>query len=400
MNPAFESDPALDAAGDEFTAFEDGAFDELDALDDEAGAFDEADVDTDLGDFADDAALFASADDAGDGYDALEDDADGLDAAAELAWSAFEDDIADSLDADGDEFLSRLLGGLTRAAGAVARHAGPAAQVAAQAQRAASSVARVASGTGQLANAAALAARWLGAPNAAAGLAQVARGAGRVSTAAQRTQRVAQRAATVLPNVRRGAQQVATGASQAQPAIAALIAQLGQLMGQQADEYEAFDAMVDLMTEDGIDEALPAAVGLAARAAARGLGWRNVGELSQAARRALVRGIATATRSLVRTGGPSAVRALPRITDTVSQRARQRRLPPPQAARAVAHSVPRAAQQVARQPQVMRRLIQPASRLGPAGRPRNVGFGVPASARGGVRRLQFPGPVELTIRPL
>lgn len=381
--------------------FEAEGFEEGDHYDDAMG--DEADAFEQFVDEADNASA-----DSGDAFE-VGDEADAGD--VEAAWSEFEADIADALDAeDTEEFLSSILGGFSRAAGAVARGLGPMAGAAQQGAGVARGVGNVASGLGQLANSASLAARWFGAPRAAAALGRFGRGARRVGGVAGSVGN----ALGQVPRAQRAAQQagqMAQGASQASNPLASILGSLGQLMGSGADEYEAFDAMVDLYAEDGVDEALPAAVGLAARAAARALGWQNVGQLGDAARRALVRGVATAARTLVRQQGPQAVRALPRIAQSTARVARRRKVPRRQLPQTVARSLPRTTQRVASQPQVVRRLSQPMSTAStartprggtaaPLSRPTNLGRGTPTVVRGTARRFRLDGPIELTIRAL
>lgn len=155
--------------------------------------------------------------------------------------------------------------------------------------------------------------------------------------------------------------------------------------------------MADLYLEDGIDEALPAAVALAARAAARGLGFRNVAQLSQAGRRALVRGVASAARELVR-GRPQSVRALPRLARSTA-RVAQRQVPTPQrAVQVVRRGLPQTARRVAQNPRLAERLAQPATQ-GPLTRPTNLGRGVRTSSIGAGRTLHINGPATLTITP-
>jgi hypothetical protein len=334
---------------------------ELDtALDegDDGSALDAAD-DTDLGDSL-----------AGDAGDEFGDSADDM-----ALWNAFEEEVADGLDAgDDDEFFSRLLGGLGRAAGALGRGAGGGVagrigSFAQQAGRVAGRVGQAAQRVSPAAQAAARLARLLGAPGAANALSsagRVAQGVGRAAGGAQ-----------------------------------GLFSQLSQLLGQGGNAMDAFDDAVDLFAEDGVDEALPAVVGLAARAAARGLGFRNLTQVSQAGRRALVRGVAAAARELVRQRGPHAVRALPRLAAAATRVAQRRARTPQQAAQAVRRGLPQAARRVAQNPQVMRRLAQPQRTGAPAplARPTAVGRGRPAAAAGGGRRYTFQGPVTLTISP-
>jgi hypothetical protein len=183
-----------------------------------------------------------------------------------------------------------------------------------------------------------------------------------------------------------------------------LFSQLSQLIGQ-GDEFDAFDAMIDLYTEDGVDEALPAAIGLAARAAARGLGFRNVAQLSQAGRRALVRGIAAAARELMHSRSPQAIQSLPVLARTAG-RVAQRRVPasPQHAVQALRRGLPQTARRVAQNPRIAQRLAHSGRR--PISRPTGIGRGVPLSARPSLspssrapRTYRFSGPVTLTITP-
>lgn len=280
------------------------------------------------------------------------------------AWDAFQDELADALvEEDGDEFLGRILGGLSRAARTVA----PAARRAMpQMMRAARGIAGQAGGLSQAAQ---RLAQTLGSPGAQGGAAPAAGGG-----------------------------------------IAAL---LGQLMGQGFDEFEAFDELADAY-EEGVDEALPAIVGLAARGLARGLGHRTVGQLGHAARRALVRGVATATRTLVNQHGPRGARAAGRLAVRTGRAARRGATSPQHAAQRVARTLPRAAQRVARQGRVVRQLAQPMtartpgvpspSRVAPKVRPPlgTAGPGAPAETMRALppatRVLRLRGPVEIVIR--
>jgi hypothetical protein len=347
---------ALDAAGEGYDSGDDG-FDEGEASGDE---------------FIDEMSPAASGDafegdDAGDLGDAFGEGVDDM-----AVWNAFEEEIADGLDAaDDDEFFGRLLGGLGRAAGALGRGAGGsvAGRMGSFAQRAgrmAGQVGGVARRVAPAAQAAARLARMLGAP-------RVAGAFGNVGSMAQ------------------GVGQAASGAQ-------GLLARLSQLMGQGADASEAFDDMADLFVEDGVDEALPAVVALAARTAARGLGFRNLQQVSQAGRRALVRGVAAAARELVRHRGPRAVTALPRLAQAATRVAARRAPTPQRAMQQVRRGLPQAARRVAQNPQVVRRLARPQSRgPRPVARPAGVGRGSPGPI--GTRTYTFQGPVTLTISP-
>lgn len=299
MDNPFENDVMDEADGADAldAASADEGFDEGDAGDgfDSFDSFDDA-----QGDAADDLAVAGA-----DFGDALgEGPADGGDDLA--LWDAFEDEVADGLDAaDEDEFLGRLLGGLGRAAGAASRGFGAAGNVAGRLQglahgagRIAGQVGRVAGRVSPAAQAAARLARMLGAPGLAGGLQQVGRGARTLQGLSRQSRGMAGHAGRAAGHAQGMFGQLGQAAGGAQ----GLLGQLSQLIGAGGDEFDDFDAVADLYAEDGVDEALPAAVALAARAAARGLGFANVAQLTQAGRRALVRGVASAARELVRSG--------------------------------------------------------------------------------------------------
>lgn len=383
----FEDD---DAAGDAFeqdeTAFEAVGFD--DGFEDAADAGDEGED-------------RLEAYDGMEGMELGDDLAEGpaSPAAADAALSLFEAEVADALDADGtDEFLSSLLGGFSRVAGRLASNP-RLNRVAPQAARYgghARTAGNIARGAGSLADVGAMLAQRLGHQNLAQGLQRF----GRVAGAAGSALGTAGSAMTLiggLPGHLRTAAGYAERAAQANP-IGALLSRFGLLSADGADEFEAFDSMADLY-EDGVDAALPAAVGIAARLAARALGGRALSQLPPASRRAFVHSIATAARHLVQAGGPTAVRALPRLAAAGARAVRQQRTPPRQVPQQVARTVTRAARSAARSPRAMRRLAQPLSGGG-AGRSPGIGRGAPSVTRGSARRYVLNGPVELTIRPL
>jgi hypothetical protein len=357
--------------------FDSDVMDEADALEGEAdgleGADDAFEDNESSGDeFVDEMSPPASGDAfEGDGAEDLG-DAFGEGGDDMAMWNAFEDEVADGLDAaDDDEFFGRLLGGLGRAAGvlgrgAAGRVAGRVGAFAQQAGRAAGQVGRVAGRVAPAAQAASRLARLLGAPGVAG----------------------------AFGNVGRMAQGVGRAAGGAQ----GLLGQLSQLLGQGGDASEAFDDVADLFIEDGVDEALPAVVALAARTAARGLGFRNLQQVSQAGRRALVRGVAAAARELVRRRGPRAVRALPRLAQSATRVAARRAPTPQRAMQAVRRGLPQTARRVAQNPQALRRLAGPPDVARPVARPTSVGRGTPGMV-GGARTYTFQGPVTLTISP-
>ncbi|KVZ03180.1 hypothetical protein [Burkholderia ubonensis] len=355
--------------------------DETDAFE----RFDEQSADASFGDESfDESSDFAVDAQEGDAGEDLADEMDGVDDMA--LWNAFEEELADGLDAaDDDEFIGRLLGGIGRAAGVVGRGLGRAAGVAGQVGALARRTDDVAGRIGSVADAVSPAAvalarlaRVAGAPAAADMLGHAGQVARRVGRAARRTRRAA------------------GSLGQAAGGVQGLFGQISQLLSRSAGADEAFDALADLYVDDGVDEALPAMIGLAARAAVRGLGFRNAAQLSAAARRALVRGVAAAARELARSRSPHAVRALPRLTHSAAAAA-QRQLPTPQqAVRLVRRELPRAARQLAQNPRLIRSAVQRgASR--PLVCPADMGHGLRSARIGRSRSFHFDGPVTLTI---
>src|SRR5205814_1191841 len=138
-------------------------------------------------------------------------------------------------------------------------------------------------------------------------------------------------------------------------------------------------------------------------AAARGLGFRNVAQLTMAGRRALVRGIGAAARELVQRRGPRAVRALPRMAQSAARVATRRAPTPSQAAQAVRRGLPRTARRIAQAPQTLRRLARPAGTgaagRAPLARDPQIGRGQPTRRISGPRSFYIDGPVKLTVTP-
>jgi hypothetical protein len=416
----FDTPQGFDAADDDFAADAlegDESFDEADAGY-ESDGYDEGDeYDESLGDeFEASQADFLDEFDAGHGDllaadDFADDLYDGADAAtgapnlpiatarANAALSAFEAELADALDADGtDEFLGSILGGFSRVAGSLARGLGPAAGMASRLGGYARTAGRYAGHASRLAGAGSMLAQRLGHPGLAQQLqryGQIAGGAGRVAGGLGGALGGASR----IPGHLQNAAQIAGAAAGHQNPLSELLARIGQLSADGADDFEAFDAMADLY-EEGVDAALPAAVGLAARLAARALGGHNLAQLSPQARRGFVHGIAAAARHLVQGAGPAGVRALPRIAASSAQAARRQRTPPQRIPQQVGRTATRAARTVARRPRAVGQLARPMSRAPVASRPAGVGRGVPSVTRGSARRYVLHGPVELTIRPL
>ena len=331
--------------------FDTDTMDETLALDDDAGDGGDAQSfeDGDQGDGFDHEA--ASADDADvddpDPADDFEGEstvdlgdgfAQGVDDMA--VWDAFEEEVADGLEAaDTDEFFARLAGALGRAGGVVRR------------------------------------------------------GTDRVAGAATTTAQAATRLAALL-----GQRAPVVATARSGRATTSAIAPLSRLFGQGLDDLDGFDMMADLFAEDGVDAALPAAVGLAARVAARALGSTAAQPLASGAARALVRGVGAAARALVGGRGPHALRALPRLVQAAARAAQRLATTPDRAAQIVRRRLPVAAANLMRNPRLMQRLEQPAAVTRPR-RTRHppVVSGSPAARPGRVRTYNLPGPITLTM---
>lgn len=160
---------------------------------------------------------------------------------------------------------------------------------------------------------------------------------------------------------------------------------LSNLRAEGACEDEAMDAFAELAAHD--ESAVPVAAGIAARALIRARG----AQLPVPLRRAIVRGVTAAARTLVQNQGPRAVRALPRIVQSVRRTAAIRRTP----VRAVPALLRRTAANVARNPRLTARLARPT----PAAlrRVRPIAAGVPALGRTRPRSVFLRGPVRILI---
>jgi hypothetical protein len=159
---------------------------------------------------------------------------------------------------------------------------------------------------------------------------------------------------------------------------------LGRYLAEGIDEGEALDDLTELFVEEGLDEALPVLGGLAARALLRPL---SAGRIGAPLRRQLVASATQAARTLAERAGPEALRALPRLAQSIGRTAGRRDARPA----ALPQTLRRTAVQVASQPALLARLTRP-------GRKRSstrtgLGHGAP-------QRLVVPGPVEIHILSL
>ena len=194
---------------------------------------------------------------------------------------------------------------------------------------------------------------------------------------------------------------------------------VGKLMADEASEDEALDAFAELAVRN--PAARPVLAGLAAR---KVLGAKAA-HMPLAQRRQAIRIIRAATNALVRRGGPTAVRALPRIARSVKRTAIARHTPVSarprvlaSTARRVIHRNPRLRHQLTRRLATGRRIL---NRVGGHGHGPSWGghghggarIGQSVGGWGGYtqyphggygggsdhRRIRTHGPVVISIRP-
>jgi len=159
---------------------------------------------------------------------------------------------------------------------------------------------------------------------------------------------------------------------------------LGRYLAEGIDEREALDDLTELFVEEGLDEALPVLGGLAARALLQPLSAARTGRIGAPLRRQLVESATQAARTLAGRAEPEALRALPRLAQSIGRTAGRRDARPA----ALPQALRRTAAQIASQPALLARLM----RSGPKRSPTRTGLG-----RGAAQRLVVPGPVEIHI---
>ena len=245
----------------------------------------------------------------------------------------------------------------------------------------------------------------LGAEDSDEFIRRIARGVRRAATAVRR-------AAPTIGRIARAVAPVAGLIPGVGTAIGGVANVVGQLMADEASEEETLAAFAELAVRNRA--AIPLAAGLATR---RVLG-PAAARMPQAARVQAVRTVRRAANQLVARGGPTAIRALPRIANSVRRTAVARRTPPLVRPRVLAGTARRVA---GRQPNLRRQLTRPL----PAGRrviqrtaaavragaapARNItriagvslgGFGGFGGSARGRRRIVTRGPAIISIRPL
>jgi hypothetical protein len=130
---------------------------------------------------------------------------------------------------------------------------------------------------------------------------------------------------------------------------------VSQVAADEADELDAFDAMIDIADEaDSFDAAAPIAAALAIRKAVP-----NVARLPHQQRKQLVKAASVATRHIAQRHGPAAAAAVPAIVRQARRVAVQQGVP----ARQLPQLVRRTAARVARSPQLVRRFARASSAM-------------------------------------
>ncbi len=240
----------------------------------------------------------------------------------------------------------------------------------------------------------------------------------RIGRGIRRVAGAVRRAAPTIGRIARAVAPVASLIPGVGTAIGGVANVVGQLMADEASEDEAMDAFAELAVRNRT--AIPLAAGLAAR---RILG-PAAARMPAAARLQAVRTVRRAATQLVNRGGPTAIRALPRIANSVRRTAVARRTPPSVRPRVLAGTVRRVA---GRAPGLRRRLTRPLAAgrrivartaaavragaaparnigrvagqaLGGLGGLGGLGRGI-GGAVGGRRRIVIRGPVSISIRP-
>jgi hypothetical protein len=153
---------------------------------------------------------------------------------------------------------------------------------------------------------------------------------------------------------------------------------LGKLKAEGASVEDALEAVAEIAVRDR--RALPVVAGLAARSVIKNRG----AAMSPGQRQQVAKTMTKAATNLVASGGPKAIRALPKITKSVNRAAASKGMPTSVRPKAVA----RAVNNVAANPALMRKLSTPS--------PRGQALAARV-ANGGMRSINVPGPASITI---
>ena len=195
-----------------------------------------------------------------------------------------------------------------------------------------------------------------------------------------------QKAAPVVGKIARGAAPILSMIPHPAAQVAGKVAGvLGKLRAEGDSVEDALEAVAEIAARDR--RALPVVAGLAARSVIKNRGAM----MSPAQRQQVAKTMTRAAKTLVASGGPKAIRALPKITRSVKRMAGARGTSAAVQPRVVA----RTAAKVAQNPALMRRLSTPSARgqaLVQSAPSVGIGGGL-----GGSRTISVPGPATITI---
>jgi hypothetical protein len=191
------------------------------------------------------------------------------------------------------------------------------------------------------------------------------------------------KAAPVVGKIARGAAPILSMIPHPAAQVAGRVAgMLGKLKAEGASIEDALEAVAEVAARD--PRALPVVVGLASRSVIKNRG----ASMPPAQRQQVAKTMNKAARTLVSSGGPNAIRALPKITQSVKRTAGARGASPAVQPRVIA----RTAAKVAQNPNLLRRLSSPSRRAQSIAHRANGGGG-----NGGSRTIRVPGPATITI---
>jgi len=194
-----------------------------------------------------------------------------------------------------------------------------------------------------------------------------------------------QKAAPIVGKIARGAAPILSMIPHPAAQVAGRVAGvLGKLRAEGASVDDALEAVAEVAARD--PRALPVVAGLAARSVVK----NRAAAMSPGQRQQVARTMTRAATRLVQSGGPQAIRALPKITKSVKRTAAARGTP----VNARPAVVARTASKVAQNPSMLRRLSTPS----PTGQAlaRRAGNGAGMGMNGG-RTMRVTGPATLTI---
>lgn len=155
---------------------------------------------------------------------------------------------------------------------------------------------------------------------------------------------------------------------------------LGRLRMEGATEEEALEAFAELAVRN--PRVMPIVATIGARTMLKGTGKR----MSLAKRKKAVRDIKTATKTLVRAGGPTAMRGVPKLVRSAKKMAARKGMPKTMSTAVVKA----AARKVAASPSLTRKLARPSPKA--VATVRKSG-----AAKAGARTFTIPGPARITI---